>query len=148
MIKKLLLLVCCAALIGDCASPQRKLIFPPIDEEQPETDDINAVRVVLLGESFSETLPKDPKARFDWEVVWDKKMLEGSQSQGAMCLSNNDDNCLKIIKYEFKAMQIGEALIEFRLKEKDNIVESFTSRVIVAKNSAREHDELPKPPVR
>ena len=148
MIKKLLLLVFCVVFIGDCAPPKRKLIFPPIDEKQPETDDINAVRVVLLGESFSETLPKDPKARFDWEVVWDKKMLEGSQSQGAMCLSNNDDSCLKIIKYEFKAMKIGEALIEFRLKEKDNIVESFTSRVIVAENSTRKHDELPKPPVR
>ena len=148
MIKKLLLLVCCAILSGDCAPRQRKLIFPPIDQEQPETDDINAVRIVLLGESFSETLPQDPKARFAWEVVWDKKMLEGSPSQGTMCLSNNDDSCLKIIKYEFKAMHIGEALIEFRLKEKDNIVASFTSRVIVAENSAQEHDAVPQPPVR
>ena len=89
------------------------------------------MRQVLLGESFSETLPKDPQARLNWEVIWDKKMLQGTQSQGVVCVNDNDDNCVKIIEYKFKAMQIGEALIEFRLKEKDNIIEAFTSRVIV-----------------
>ena len=142
MIKKLLLLVGCAVFMGDCAPHKRKVIFPPVDERQPPIDDINTVRV-RLGESFSETLPTDPQARYDWEVVWDKKMLAGSQSQGTVCLNDNDDSCLKIIKYEFKAMQIGEALIEFRLKEQDSTVESFTSRVIVAARN-----EIPKPTVR
>lgn len=141
MIKKLLL-VGCAVFIGDCAPHKRKIIFPPVDERQSETDDISVVRV-RLGESFSETLPTDPQARFAWEVVWDKKILTGSQSQGTMCLSDDDDSCLKTIKYEFKAMQVGEALIEFRLKEQDSTIESFTSRVIVA-----EPDEIPKPTVR
>lgn len=144
MINKLLLLACCTLLVGDCAPRKRKLIFPP----QLETDDVDGMRVVLLGESFSETLPKDPKARFDWEVIWDKKMLEGSKSHGTMCLSDNDDSCVKVVKYEFKAMQIGEVLIEFRLKEKDNVVESFTSRIIVAEHDDNAHDEKPKPPVR
>lgn len=142
MIKKLLLLVGCAVFIGDCAPHKRKLIFPPVDERQPPIDGINIVRV-RLGESFSETLPTDPQARFAWEVVWDKKMLAGSQSQGKVCLNDNDDSCLKVIKYKFKAMQVGEALIEFRLKEQDSTIESFTSRVIVAA-----HKEIPKPTVR
>ena len=133
MIKKLLFLICCVAVISDCSPLKRNLLFdPPTSKEQPDEPDIGMVRVVVLGESFSETLPQDPKAQLDWEVVWDKKMFKGTQSQGTMCLSDDDDSCLKVIKYEFRAVQVGEATIEFRLKEKNDIIESFTSRVIVA----------------
>ena len=132
MIKKLLFLTCCAVLVNDCAPLKRHLILePPSTEEKPERTDIGAVRVVAVGDSFSETLPQDPKARLDWVVIWDKQMLKGSQSQGTVCLSDDKDSCLKVIKYEFKAMRVGEAKIEFLLKEKEDIIESFTSRVIV-----------------
>ncbi len=132
MVKKFLVIVFCAALNGDCSPPRRKLLFdPPTEQEQVFRPDVSGVRIVGLGESFSATLPQDPQAELAWEVSWDKKMLTGSQRQETMCLSDNDDSCLKVIKYEFKAMQAGEALVEFKLKEEDNLITSFTSRVVV-----------------
>ena len=122
----------CLAIIGNCAPLKRNLIVePPSTNEPPTSPNIGVARIVALGDSFSETLPQDPKAQLNWEVVWDKAMLKGSHSQTKMCLNDNYDTCVKVIKYEFKAMQAGEVKIEFRLKEKDDIIDSFTSRVIV-----------------
>ncbi len=147
MIKKLLLLVCCALLVGECAPSRRKLIFPPVSEGQPETGGIDPVKVLLLGEDFSVVLPRDPEAQLDWEVIWDKKVLAGSQSQETMCSDDENGSCLKVVKCKFKATQVGEALIEFRLKERGSVVESFSSRIIVTDDDAHKRDEIPRIPV-
>lgn len=137
MLKRLLPLICCAVLVSDCSPRRRSLLIKNPDTEQPQPQPDNeelAKMHIVLGESFSETLPTNPAAKLNWEVVWDNNLLEGSQAQETLCLTDNNDSCMQVIKYQFKALQTGEATIKFHLKEEDNIIKSFTRHVIVAED--------------
>ena len=139
MLKTLLLLICCAVLASDCSPRRRSLLIKNPDTEQPQPDEEELAKMhIVLGESFSETLPTDTTAKLNWEVIWDKNMLEGSQVQETLCLTDNDDSCMKVTKYQFKAVQTGAAAIKFNLKEENHIVKSFTRHIMVAEDK----DEL------
>ena len=135
MFKKFLLLICCTILVSDCSPRRRSLLIKNPDTEQPQPDEEELTEMrIVLGESFSETLPTDPTAKLNWEVVWDNKLLEGSQVQETLCLADNNDSCMQVTKYQFKALQTGRAAIKFHLKEENNIIKSFTRHVIVAED--------------
>ena len=132
-------LALCAVSIVACPPRKHRIRFePPQHNESPERKELNNTRL-LLGDSFTQVLPRTESEDHRWEVIWNKKLLKGNSTQDRVCL--NTDFCLNVIKYEFHALQIGTTQVEFQLKQKNNVVESFIRHVVVTKadlpNSAR-----------
>lgn len=122
-----------------CSPTKKNVVLPQPDPKKQELpkEEMEDVRVMKLGESFSIDLPGPSDS---WHVVYDKKTFRVSESQYEHCFSEN--NCLSVTRYELETLLSGETIIEIQLKNKATVVESHTSRIIIVEDPAID-DELP-----